>query len=113
MVVCIAWVFFRAEDLSFALTYTATMLGFGGGSGSLSQLQNLALQSHILMAFIAGIFLATPIYPWFSRSFVIPVLEGRPRFYFLSQLSLIFSLLAFALLATASTTYNPFIYFRF
>ncbi|MDG1945128.1 MAG: MBOAT family O-acyltransferase [Halioglobus sp.] len=113
IVVCIAWVFFRAEDLSFALSYTGTMLGFGGGSGSLSQLQNLALQSHILMAFIAGIFLATPIYPWFSRSFVIPVLEGRPRFYFLSQLSLIFSLLAFALLATASTTYNPFIYFRF
>jgi alginate O-acetyltransferase complex protein AlgI len=112
-VVCIAWVFFRAENLPYALDYLSAMLGFGPVGHKADQLQVLILQPDILLAFIAGVVLATPLYPWLSRTWFIPYLRGWPAVNFVVQSFLIFGIFALAIFAVASTTYNPFIYFRF
>ena len=113
LVVCIAWVFFRAEELPEAMSYLAAMLGVGISDTSWVQVRPMILQPDLLVAFIIGLILATPIYTRFSQAVVIPGLEARVGVYFVAQFSLIFSLLFLVLLAVASTTYNPFIYFRF
>ena len=113
LVVCIAWVFFRAEELPYAVSYVGAMLGLGETGIGLRQVKVLALQPDYLMAFIIGVFLATPIYPWICRHIVAPRLEGRVGLYFFAQSSQIAVALALTLLAVVSTTYNPFIYFRF
>ena len=109
---CVAWVFFRAEDPTYALGYVGIMLGLGDSDIVLSQLRPL-LQPDLILAFIVGVVLATPIYPWISKTIIIPRLAGKPGLYFSTQFVLISGALALSLLAIASTTYNPFIYFRF
>jgi alginate O-acetyltransferase complex protein AlgI len=112
-VVCIAWVFFRSEELPYALDYLSAMLGFGPVGHNTDQLQVLILQPDIMLAFVAGMVFATPIYPWLSRTVLIPHLKNWPATNFAVQSFLIFGIFALAILAVASTTYNPFIYFRF
>lgn len=112
-VVCMAWVFFRAEELSYALSYCASMLGLGGGVQVEGQLAVLALQPEYILALTLGVVFSTPVYLNFSLRKVVPVLRANPGWYRVSQAGLIFGLLAINVLAVASTTYNPFIYFRF
>lgn len=113
VVVCVAWVFFRAEELPYALTYVETMLGFGDRGVVLGQISPLLYQPDLVVALIVGVVLATPIYPWFSKILVNPRIAGMPGLAFASQFFLITGALALSFLAIASTTYNPFIYFRF
>lgn len=113
LVVCVAWVFFRAEELPYALSYISAMFGFADRGVAFGQLSPLLYEPDLLVALIVGVVLATPIYPWFSRTFVIPRTTGLPVLYFVAQFSLISAALALSFLAIASTTYNPFIYFRF
>jgi len=115
MVVLIGWVFFRADSLPLAITYLQSMIDFRNFQTTEYQFAQV-LSYEAIYAFIAGVILSTPIYSYF-KSFLehlsgkntikIALLIDVPR------LALILSLLFLSILKVASSTYNPFIYFRF
>lgn len=113
LVVCFAWVFFRAENLPYSLAYASTMLGVADGAPLPGALAMEALQPDIVIAFLLGLVLSTPVYRRLSETWIIPLLQTRPQLYLASQFALVFGLTAASVVSVASTTYNPFIYFRF
>jgi alginate O-acetyltransferase complex protein AlgI len=115
MVVIIAWVFFRADTLSQAVNYIQSMANIYNYQTTLLQFAQV-LSYEAIYAFIIGTILSLPIYSWFKKSLErisennttkIAILIDIPK------LVLISSLLFFSILKIASSTYNPFIYFRF
>ncbi|MCB1703567.1 MAG: MBOAT family protein [Halioglobus sp.] len=113
IVVCFAWVFFRAETLPQAFDYAAVMLGMGEATPVAGFLAGVILKPDILAALLAGAVLAAPVYPWLAFHCCIPVLQRHRGWYFVSQWAFMYGLAALVFLAVASTTFNPFIYFRF
>ncbi len=115
MVVIIAWVFFRADTLSQAVYYIEAMTNIYNYQTTLLQFAQV-LSYEAMYAFIIGTILSLPVYSWFKKYLEkisennitkIAVLIEMPK------LLLILSLLFFSILKIASSTYNPFIYFRF
>lgn len=103
VVVCIGWVFFRAETLSAACAYIGAMFGLGSGT---SGYFNFSLLTACLL--VVCVLCSLPIIPWLKkRAFAqkYPALVGSCLFSF--------GLLTFSALALFSGTNNPFIYFRF
>lgn len=113
VVVCVAWVFFRAEGLPQALSYLGVMFGLGDAPPVPGGLQMLALAPDTLLAVLVGILLSTPVYVLFSRRFAFSLQAATPAMYVTTQTVLIVFLFFVSVLAVVSTTYNPFIYFRF
>jgi len=111
LVVVVGWVFFRAETLNGAIGYLSVMFGFGS-SGTAILMSGELLQNNVIITFIAGIVLSTPIYLSTGRFFNAKYANLKT----LRELVLFFAILALFALSTlsiASGTYNPFIYFRF
>jgi len=105
-IVLVGWVFFRAETLEYGLHYVMSM--FGMNSSKLKY--DVFLNSEIVMTFILGIILSTPIFIK-TKSFII---ENRYNSFFnLVYYLLIFFLLFISIGLIAANSYNPFIYFRF
>tara|TARA_R110002124_G_scaffold16165_5_gene69436 strand:- start:2552 stop:3985 length:1434 start_codon:yes stop_codon:yes gene_type:complete len=113
IVVCFAWVFFRAETLPQAFSYCAALLGMGDTAPVAGFVERIILKPDILAALLTAILLATPVYQWVAFHVVIPRLQRHSGWYFLSQWAFMYGLAALVFLAVASTTFNPFIYFRF
>lgn len=115
LVVVICWVFFRAETFSKALQYIAAMFGIAD-SRLVVQRPDLLLNNETIVALIAGIIFATPIYPAIKRrmaatspgntdlSALVPALS--------KNMILVLILLG-SVMNLAGGAYNPFIYFRF
>jgi alginate O-acetyltransferase complex protein AlgI len=115
LVILTSWVVFRADNLSQAIDYFSAM-------GDVARWQTTPLQfarvtsSESIYVFAVGLLFTMPIYPWLknhlahlseNRALKIAVLRHTPRLVFLSGLLLL------SILKIASSTYNPFIYFRF
>lgn len=113
LVVCVAWVFFRAEELPDAIAYLATMFGMGINTGGWEEAARMALQPDISLAILGGIALATPIYRWLLNRSGLALGAQKTNTQSILQLGQIAALLLLSMLAIVSTTYNPFIYFRF
>jgi alginate O-acetyltransferase complex protein AlgI len=104
ILVIFSWVLFRAESLTAACGYVASMFGAGGGSvaGSL-------LAAEIYTPYFLGVFglcaflVAQPVqaFDWVER----PAAAWRP--------ALILPLLFLAMVVMASQAFNPFLYFQF
>jgi alginate O-acetyltransferase complex protein AlgI len=113
IVVCVGWVFFRAPDASFALSFLKAMAGLTNGSPA-SHPFTLFFTPAVAWAGAIGLILSTPIAQRCKERF--DGAEPRPmpmllwRFASVCSIFLLFTLSA-AYLATR--TYNPFIYFRF
>lgn len=118
-IVMVAWVFFRADTLPYALSFIGAMFGFGHGDGVRYHV-GLYLDNHVLMALAAGILFSAPIAPrleMYFREFT----NNRPEFRFgcweigidLGRKIVLVGVFLLATLCVASGTYNPFIYFRF
>ncbi|HEX8145338.1 MAG TPA: MBOAT family O-acyltransferase [Pyrinomonadaceae bacterium] len=119
LVIMTAWVFFRAETLSDALSFLRAMMGFGHGAG-LAYNPAMYLNTELSLALTLGVLGSMPLLPALRRwqeglvgdgqgargAFV----EAAERFLCFAALVLIF--IASAALSAAGT-YNPFIYFRF
>ena len=112
IVVMVGWVFFRAADLSGALSMLQAMVGFGAGTPTPYAL-GWFLNNEVLVAMAAGAIGSTPlvgtiaarladrhdaILPWLPSAVAVMALTA---------------LLAASLMLIAARTYNPFIYFRF
>lgn len=116
-VVLVSWVFFRAETLPDALTYLTSMFSMNFGGVPFEFLD--ALNVEVIFALVFGLVLSTPVYRrWFLSDVdhdgdtvsdttilqkTIPCL----------RCALVSVLLFLSAMSLASTTHNPFIYFRF
>lgn len=105
-VVAIGWVFFRAENLSQALSILQALSGMQGMTSSLHPLQ-LYLSGEAMAACGVGLLLSMPVFTrigsWLDHGF-----NG-----FILRFSLMCLLLYGSFMKISSGTYNPFLYFRF
>ncbi len=107
-VVVVGWVLFRADDLSMALNYIATMFRFGdwGWRRAMAQLDGFTL---LIMAI--GIIFSIPIVPKL-REKIEKSDGGEVAVSFIGGVSMFVLLLA-SVYCLSGSNYNPFIYFRF
>lgn len=108
LVVLVGWVFFRAEDLGYGLTYIQTMFSWQP-DGDVAPL--LYLNAYSITMLGLGILLSMPVGRWMERW--INASDMRPVWYQVLQYGVCLLLLAITMLELAQATYNPFIYFRF
>lgn len=110
-----SWVFFRTETLTQAIDYFSAMGNIAKWPTTPLQFARVTSNESIYL-FGIGLIFSMPVYPWlknrlscFSENSVvnIAVLRHTPRLVFLSALLLL------SIMKIASSTYNPFIYFRF
>jgi alginate O-acetyltransferase complex protein AlgI len=119
LMVVIAWVFFRSDSLTYALHYLKAMFGFGSGQG-IEYYPALYLDGEVILFGLIGILISTPL-PGRIKAVldeVVSNMAGPPRRWIQSGVHLLetVSLLAvfiLSIMALASGTYSPFIYFRF
>jgi alginate O-acetyltransferase complex protein AlgI len=111
LVVSVGWVFFRIQDLHDAMRYVASLFGFCVGGGQ-EYCVEMYLDSHILLILVIATLGACPICPWASNYLKV---KTGDWVWATEALSLCSSCLVLILsvLSVASSTYNPFIYFRF
>ena len=105
LVVLCGWVFFRAESLRGALGYLRVMCGVSAGGTNPGQGVYYLLE--YWPEFLAGILACLPIKPWLQR---LPQ-DGLLRTWAPKLLALL--LLALSYIALITSSFNPFIYFRF
>ena len=111
-VVIVGWVFFRAENLPHALSYIKTMFNPATMPTTHHQYAQF-ISSEVLLAFFIGIILATPVYP-ILREHVASIKSSQKAIVAdMAGLVFLLSLLGLSILKIASSTYDPFIYFRF
>ena len=114
-VVVVGWVLFRSESLAQAVSYFGAMINIFNIKTTAFQFAQV-LSHEAFYAFLAGMCLSVPIYPnlkkyvsdRFNYGSVEPtIITG------VSRLALVSFLLLLSAVKIASSTYNPFIYFRF
>ena len=115
LVVIIAWVFFRADGITYALHYVRQMFAFAGSSGNGLSLQQYLQPSFILFA-IVGVAGCTPLFARCHEALQTAIARGNKPLWHLQQIGTIATITI--LLLTVSSfliagSYNPFIYFRF
>lgn len=115
LVLLVSWVFFRSADISQALAYLSTMFGHSGTESYKYPLADYTYSSTLLTIFIAVAFCG----PWLPR-IVRRLSEPAPGIpIYVSAvatgLQIVIGFLLFVLtsMQLASSTYNPFIYYRF
>lgn len=116
-IVLVSWVFFRAETLTDAIDYLASMFTFNFGNVPFEFLD--AISVDVIVALLFGLLLSTPVY---RKCFLFPLNDRQAVAWatsrWLSALPyargvLVLGLLFLSAMSLASTTHNPFIYFRF
>lgn len=114
-VIVVGWVFFRADTLSQAFDYLWSMIDISNYQITPYRFAQV-LSYDALYAFLAGILLSTPVYPALKK-YLENISEKNPvKIAFLidiPRLALLTALLSLSVLKVASSTYNPFLYFRF
>lgn len=108
LVVLISWVFFRAVDLGHAMQYLKAMSGLMFDS---SYYAGIYLNRSLWVALICAAGFSMPVFHWLPRQVVSfkklhPI--GQVTYY-----ASLFFLLLISLSTVISSSYNPFIYFRF
>jgi alginate O-acetyltransferase complex protein AlgI len=119
VVVLVGWVFFRAPHFWVAVAYLCNMVGLRLGGVAPAPLASL-INNQSTCALIAGLVLATPIWPW-VRNWAAGKVEKFPGAWGIAtqglgagaQLGVVLALLIISAAWLAGGTYNPFIYFRF
>lgn len=107
VVVAIAFVLFRAETLTQAWTYIMTMFTGWTLSGE-AMTQFLALWTPwFLFITVIGILFSVPVKEWIER------LEIRSRAWTYVSYGISMALFMLCVMNLSSSTFNPFIYFRF
>jgi alginate O-acetyltransferase complex protein AlgI len=119
LVVTVGWVFFRADDLSQALSHLRAMAGFGTGD-SIAHHVWLHLHADIALALIVGAVGSTPWLAHLGERIVAYAgsLHGSPRQALAAaggglMSAALYAILLLSVISIAGGNYNPFIYFRF
>lgn len=114
-----AWVLFRANDLSYGLSYYQSMFGFGGGETHVYLISKIINRESITV-FILGVLGAFGFFPWLQGKIRKVLqqwsLDNTKALFFVKNLAIVGFILGVLLYGTGSLvlgSYNPFIYFRF
>lgn len=99
----LGWVVFRAESMEHAFMYYAKMFSF---DLSYVKMDLSFYANEYLLFLIAGVILSTPIYPKLMS-------KVNNEFKIIIESCLIMVLFLVVILSLATSSYNPFIYFRF
>jgi len=123
IVVLISWVFFRSENLSDSIVYLKVMFSMSFSGVPFEFLD--AISFEVIFALIFGLILSTPVFRVFRHSNSVSFLireTGKNGIKYtntfgvlisITRLLLISTLLFLSAMSLASSTHNPFIYFRF
>lgn len=116
LVVCVGWVFFRADSLAQAIAYLRSMFGLNEVWVGAPQLGQFATPE-LVVTLVFGIIFSTPALPallnrlkaiaWYTRSQTVIAINDA------MLLAVTGILLSASAIRIAAGTYNPFIYFRF
>jgi len=110
IVVLVGWVFFRAETLGDALQYLRAMTGMSApGAGALTIARLIDRQ--VLFFLGAGLLFSMPVYNYFRER--LNCLNFKDGLFANSYLLVLFFLFILSTMQLISSSYNPFIYFRF
>lgn len=115
LVVCIAWVFFRADDLNYAMGFLGRMFSFNFSDG-LSPMLTYYAQPMTYIVSIIAMSGSTNLFPFILEKMEISIFNGNRLVAYLRNILLPISILCVLFLVTCFLStggYNPFIYFRF
>ncbi|MBR4786655.1 MAG: MBOAT family protein [Bacteroidales bacterium] len=114
VVVVIAWVFFRADGITYALHYVRQMFAFTSNEGGIFMAQYLQ-PSFILFA-VVGIAACTPLFSRGYEALQTAIAKGNRTLWHLQHIGTIAAIVIMLLVVSSflvAGSYNPFIYFRF
>lgn len=117
LVVMFAWVLFRSETLTFALSYWKAMFHYNTSESQISLFMSY-LNREFILASIFAVLGAFGFFPWI-KGFVIRQVNNNRIVQLLTYpyhlVSILFyvTILALCSLYLMAGTYNPFIYYRF
>ena len=115
LLVMIGWVLFRADNLNMAFFYIKSMFGLiAGGSGQKYYI-NLYLTNDVIVAITLGILFSIPLLKIVKnispRTILkLPITKYASPIFELASLIAIF---VSSIIFMATSTYNPFLYYRF
>ncbi len=108
-IVIISWVFFRANTLPQAIDFLYSMINITNFQTSSFQYAQIITKESIYV-FLIGIVLSTPL---FTKVKQFSFVQNKSSVHLITKIALPSTLLILSILKVASSTYNPFIYFRF
>lgn len=114
LMVVVAWVFFRADSLDYAVTFVGRMFSFQGGG--LSPFMSYYRQPLYWVVGIIALLGATPLFDWLNRQWKTAVCNGNRCMSHLRYWSVMIGMVAVLFISCCFLVtggYNPFIYFRF
>ena len=110
LVAVTTFVIFRADNMTQAVRVIADMFSFKAGQAGTDRAVFALLSPLVTVSFVFGALLSTPIVPYIkgklSKTRVYPAAEY-------AGFTVTLALFALCVLSLVSSTYNPFIYFRF
>lgn len=110
LVIVFGWVMFRADSVTYGLYYWEKMFNFN----TIGTMKVFAyLQNDILAAAVIGILLSYDWRPFYKRMVVKNMTHRRFLSFKLLSYALAVGLFVLSVTSIMSSTYNPFIYFRF
>jgi alginate O-acetyltransferase complex protein AlgI len=123
LMVIVGWVFFRAENMGYAVKFLAAMGGLASSANELAHPLARYMTNDVFAALLVAPLAATPILPWclklYRRTQRQAKRQWRPAAapmqfaWQTGRLVGMAALLVAAAVQLASSTYNPFIYFQF
>ena len=115
LVIIISWVFFRVNTLTGATSYLFAMVNIENWNTSKFQYAQVITYEFVYV-FVFGMIFSIPLFPWLKLK-LIAVSQNRfigiVFLIILPRIIILTLLLLFSFMRVASSTYNPFIYFRF
>lgn len=114
-VVVFAWVFFRTDTLGQAVDFLTVMTNTAHWNTSTLQYAQVISNSFVV-TFVLALIFSMPVYPWIKRHLSQACAGSNLRtvsLIHIPKIVFLTTLLMLSILKVASSTYNPFIYFRF
>jgi alginate O-acetyltransferase complex protein AlgI len=109
LVVLLAWVFFRIENLGDAVEYIVKLFG-GTDSGPTTLITYL--NNERILVLILALLASSTFFVWTKRQIEKLIPSGRTFHSLLSDFGVL-AMFLYSVLYIISDSYNPFIYFRF
>lgn len=114
-VILASWILFRAETLTEAMNYFSAMANISNWETTTFQYAQ-AIPNEAIYIFAVGLIFSLPVYTWLKNhltDFCKNSAIKTASLIYMPRLMFLWLILTLSILKVASSTYNPFIYFRF
>lgn len=108
LIVLVGWVFFRAEDLTYAVNYIVSLFSFKSGSNNLPLTY---ITSYTIIIILIAIVFSAPILKYIKN--INFIRNTNPFVKIVFNYFFYIFLFCYSVLELVQSNYNPFIYFRF